>query len=176
MLMILARPLGAGTPSQRLCRPFRLFFLPHLLGFTPSPALTPGNHRARFSTRVSSKYSSYKRIYPPHYLGSSPKRQIYSRWPFHAEGSPADPAENGPHGPLLTLPVRQFGSLPSVLLARTCLFYSSSLLNNLVLYNISLKSVTIFLRQNLFVPKLHEWRLRFFVQSSSFLHFNHHKV
>lgn len=50
MLMILARPLGAGTPSQRLWRPFRLFFLPHLLGLIDSPALTPGNHRARLST------------------------------------------------------------------------------------------------------------------------------
>lgn len=63
-------------------------------------------------------------------------------------------------------PVRYFGSLPSVLLARTCsLFYSSS--------HKSLHK-TIFLRQILYVPKLHWWRR--LLQFSSFLHSNHHKV
>jgi hypothetical protein len=47
MLMILAILLVAGTRQARdYSRPFRLFFLPHLLGHLHTPGLALGNHLA----------------------------------------------------------------------------------------------------------------------------------
>ena len=49
MLMILAILLVAGTRQARdYSRPFRLFFLPHLLGLLHIPSFALGNHLAQF--------------------------------------------------------------------------------------------------------------------------------
>jgi hypothetical protein len=119
--------------------PLSLVFPPSPPRSHPHPGLTPGNHRARFSTRDTSKYSPHKRIYPPlfrlvaqtanlHTMAIS-RRRVTCR-PGTDQSTWSPPPTPGPA--VWQLAKRPSGSdMPLLFL----------LAQNLVLYNTSMKSV-----------------------------------